>query len=95
LGVRAILLRLALGMSREFPINLRVPAFARQQGGGCTSVTEIEGRGDQQSKVFRIAGQSFRVIFEADNPGKTDGYAFFNAVDENDEILEPESPDLS
>ena len=58
-------------------------------------MTEIEGRGDQQSEPFRIAGQSFRVIFEADNPGKTDGYAFFNSVDENDRILEPESQDLS
>ena len=82
-------------MSGEFLLNLGAPAFAQQQGGGCTPVTEIEGRGDQQSEPFRIAGQSFRVIFEADNPGKTDGYAFFNAVDENDGILEPESQDLS
>jgi hypothetical protein len=82
-------------MSGEFLLNLGAPAFAQQQGGGCTPVTEIEGRGDQQSEPFRIAGQSFRVIFEADNPGKTDGYSFFNSVDENDRILEHESQDLS
>ena len=69
LGVCAISLRLAWGVSGEFPINLGAPAFAQQQGGGCTSVTEIEGRGDQQSGPFRITDQSFRVVFEADNPG--------------------------
>lgn len=95
LGMCAISLRLAWGISGEFPINLGVPAFAQQQGGGCTPVTEIEGRGDQQSEPFRIAGQSFRVVFEADNPGETDGYAFFNVVDENDGIVQPESQDLS
>ena len=69
LGVCAISLRLAWGVSGEFPINLGTPAIAQQQGRGCTPVTEIEGRGDQQSEPFRVAGQSFRVVFEADNPG--------------------------
>ncbi len=95
LGVCAISLRLAWGVSGVFPINLGAPAFAQQQGEGCTPVTEIEGRGNQQSEPFRIAGQSFRVIFEADNPGETDGYAFFNVIDENDGIVPPDSQDLS
>src|SRR4028118_952035 len=95
LGVCAISLRLAWGISGEFPIHLGAPAFAQQQGGGCTPVTEIEGRGDQQSEPFRIIGQSFRVVFEADNPGETDGFAFFNVVDENDGIVQPDSQDLS
>jgi len=94
LGVCAISLRLAWGISGEFPIHLGAPAFAQQQGGECTPVTEIEGRGDQQSEPFRIDGQSFRVIFEADNPGETDGYAFFNVIDENDGIVQPDSQDL-
>jgi hypothetical protein len=95
LGVCAISLRLAWGISGEFPIHLGAPAFAQQQGEGCTTVTEIEGRGDQKSEPFRITGQSFKVIFEADNPGETDGYAFFNVIDENDGIVQPDSQDLS
>jgi hypothetical protein len=94
LGLCAISLRLAWGVSGEFPINLGVPAFAQQQG-GCTPVTEIEGRGNQQSDPFRIDGQSFRAVFEADNPGETEGYAFFNVLDENDGIVQPDSQDLS
>jgi hypothetical protein len=95
LGMCAISLRLAWGISGEFPVNLGAPAFAQQQGGDCTLVTEIEGRGDQQSEPFRIGGQSFRVIFEANNPGETDGFAFFNVIDENDGIVQPDSQDLS
>ncbi len=95
LGVCAISLRLAWGVSGEFPVNLGAPAFAQQQDGECTPVTEIEGRGDQQSEPFRISGQRFRVVFEADNPGETDGYAFFNVIDENDGIVQPDSQDLS
>ena len=91
----AVSLRLAWGISGQFPIHLGAPAFAQQQGGGCTSMTEIEGRGDQQSEPLRIAGQSFRVVFEADNPGETDGYAFFDVIDENDGIVQPDSQDLS
>jgi hypothetical protein len=60
LGVCANSLRLAWGISEEFPIHLGAPAFAQQQGEGCTTVTEIEGRGDQQSEPFRMAGQSLR-----------------------------------
>ena len=95
LGVCVISLRLAWGVSGEFPVNLGGPALAQQQGGECAPVTEIEGRGDQQSEPFQIAGQGFRVIFEADNPGETDGYAFFNVIDENDGIVQPDSQDLS
>ena len=95
LGLCAISLRLAWGLSGEFPINLGAPAFAQQQGGGCTPVTEIEGRGNQESEPFRIVGESFRVVFEADNPGETDGYAFFNVVDDNGGIVQPDSQNLS
>jgi hypothetical protein len=95
LGVCAISLRLAWGVSGEFPINFGATAFAQQEDGECTPVTEIEGRGNQQSEPFRIAGESFSVIFDADNPGETDGYAFFNVVDENDGIVQPDSQDLS
>jgi hypothetical protein len=95
LGVCAISLRLAWGISGEFPIHLGAPASAQQQAGACTLVAGIEGRGDQQSEPFRIIGQSFRVVFEADNPGETDGFAFFNVVDENDGIVQPDSQDLS
>ncbi len=95
LGLCATSLRLAWGISSEFTIHFGAPAFAQQQGGGCTTLTEIEGRGDQQSEPFRIAGQSFKIAFEADNPGETDGYAFFNVIDENDGIVQPDSQDLS
>jgi hypothetical protein len=88
-------LRLAWGISGEFAIHPGAPAFAQQQGRGCTTLTEIEGRGDQQSEPFWIAGQSFKVAFEADNPGETDGYAFVNVIDENDGIVQPDSQDLS
>jgi len=79
LGLCAISLRLARGVSGELPINLGAPAFAQQQG-GCAPVTEITGRGNQESDPFQISGQSFRVVFEADNPGQTQGYAFFNVI---------------
>ncbi len=95
LGVCAISLRLAWGVSGEFPVNLGAPAFAQQRDGGCTPVTEIEGRGDQESDPFQITGQSFRVVFEADNPGETDGYAFFNVTDENGGVVQPDSQNLS
>jgi hypothetical protein len=94
LGLCAISLRLAWGVSGEFPINLGAPAFAQQQG-GCTPVTEITGRGNQESDPFEIKGQSFRVVFEADNPGQTEGYAFFNVIDENGGVVPPDSQNLS
>ena len=94
LGLCAISLRLAWGVAGEFPINLGAPAFAQQQG-GCTPLTEITGRGDQESDPFEIKGQSFRVVFEADNPGQTEGYAFFNVIDENGGVVPPDSQNLS
>jgi hypothetical protein len=94
LGLCAISLRLAWGVSGEFPINLGAPAFAEEQG-ECTPVTEITGRGDQESDPFEIKGQSFRVVFEADNPGQTEGYAFFNVIDENGGVVPPDSQNLS
>jgi hypothetical protein len=94
LGLCAISLRLAWGVSGEFPINLGAPAFAEEQG-GCTPATEITGRGDQESDPFEIKGQSFRVVFEADNPDQTEGYAFFNVIDENGGVVPPDSQNLS
>lgn len=94
LGLCAISLRLAWGVSGEFPINLGAPAFAQQQG-GCAPVTEITGRGNQESDPFEIKGQNFRVVFEADNPGQTEGYAFFNVIDENGGVVPPDSQNLS
>ncbi len=93
LGLCAISLRLAWGVSGEFPINFGTAAFAQQEG--CEPVTEIVGRGDQESEPFEIEGQTFRLNFEADNPGETPGYAFFNVIDENDGIVQPGSQDLS
>jgi hypothetical protein len=86
-------MRLAWGVSGEFPINLGTTAFAQQDG--CKVVTDIVGRGDQESEPFEIEGQTFRVNFEADNPGETPGFAFFNVIDENGGVVQPESQDLS
>ena len=93
LGLCAISMRLAWGVSGEFPINLGTTAFAQQDG--CKVVTDIVGRGDQESEPFEIDGQTFRVNFEADNPGETPGFAFFNVIDENGGVVQPESQDLS
>jgi hypothetical protein len=93
LGLCAISLRLAWGISGEFPINLGTTAFAQQ--GECTPVTNINGGGDQQSESFETNGQTFRIDFEADNPGETPGYALFNVVDENDGIVQPTFQELS
>ena len=93
LGLCAISLRLAWGLSGEFPINLGTTALAQQND--CTSVTNINGRGNQQSETFEIAGQTFRIKFRADGPGDNSGYAFFNVVDENGGIVQPSSQDLS
>src|SRR5919199_1727023 len=91
LGLCAISLRLAWGLSGEFPINLGTTALAQQND--CTSVTNINGRGNQQSETFEIAGQTFRIKFRADSPGDNSGYAFFNVVDENGGSVEAPSPD--
>lgn len=80
-------------MSGEFPINLGTTALA--QSGGCSPVTNIVGRGDQESEPFEIEGRAFRVDFEADNPGEAPAYAFFNVVDGNGGIVQPRSQDLS
>ncbi|MDP8952044.1 MAG: hypothetical protein M3N18_07380 [Actinomycetota bacterium] len=58
-------------------------------------VTEFVGRGDQESEPFEIEGQTFRVNFEADNPGETPGFAFFNVIDENGGVVQPDSQDIS
>jgi hypothetical protein len=84
---------LAWGVSGEFPLNLGTTAFAQQ--GGCRTVTDIDGRGNQKSEPFEISGQTFRVNFEADNPGEAPGFAFFNVLDENDGVVQPDSEDLS
>jgi hypothetical protein len=58
-------------------------------------VTNIDGRGSQQSEPFEISGQTFRVNFEADNPGETPGFAFFDVLDENGGVVQPDSQNLS
>ncbi len=93
LGLCVISLRLVWGVSVEFPINLGTPALAQQDG--CTLVTTINGRGNQESEPFKIKGQAFRLVFEAKNPGETWGYAFFNVVDESGQIVQRSSQDLS
>jgi hypothetical protein len=93
LGVCALSLRLAWGLSGEFPINLGAKALAQQDD--CTPVTTINGRGNQQSETFEITDQTFRIVYQADSPGETSGYAFFNVVDENGGIVQPSSQDLS
>ena len=94
LGLCAISLRLSWGLSGEFPITLGASAFAQEQG-VCTPATEITGRGNHESDPFEIKGQSFRVVFDADNPGQTEGYAFFNVIDENGGVVQPDSQNLS
>ena len=92
LGVFAISLRLAWGVSGESPLNLGVVAFA--QGHGCALVTEIRGRGNQTSEPFDITGPTFTVGFEANSPSG-EGFAFFNVLDENGGVVQPASQDLS
>lgn len=94
LGLCAISLRLAWGLSGEFPINLGTAAFAQEEG-DCEPVTDIRGRGDQESEPFVVEGETFRVVFEADNPGETPGYAFFNVIDDNGGFVLPDAQDLS
>ena len=92
LGLLVISLRLAWGLSGEFPVNLGVEAWA--QDSGCAVVTEITGRGNQTSEPFDITGQTFTLEYEATSPsGK--GFAFFNVLDENGGIVQPASQDLS
>lgn len=58
-------------------------------------VTTINGRGNQESEHFEIKGQAFQLVFEANNPGETQGYAFFNVIDESGQIVQRSSQDLS
>ncbi len=69
LGLCVISLRLAWGVSGEFPINLGTPALAQQDG--CTLVTTVNGRGNQESEPFEIRGRAFRLVFKASNPSET------------------------
>ena len=92
LGVFAISLRLAWGVSGESPLNLGIVAFA--QGHGCALVTEIRGRGNQTSEPFDITGPTFTVDFEATSPSG-EGFAFFNVLDENGGVVQPASQDVS
>ena len=92
LGVLVISLRLAWGVSGEFPVNLGDEALA--QGSECAVVTEITGRGNQTSEPFDITGQTFTLEYEATN-SSGEGFAFFNVLDENGGIIQPASQDLS
>jgi hypothetical protein len=92
LGVCAVSLRLAWGLAGEFPVNLGDEALAQQ--GGCAVVTEITGRGTQTSEPFDIAGPNFVVDYQVtvENADEV-GYAFFNVVDENGGVVQPDSVD--
>ena len=92
LGLLVISLRLAWGVSGEFPVNLGDAALA--QGSECAVVTEITGRGNQTSEPFDITGQTFTLDYEATSPSG-EGFAFFNVLDENAGIIQPASQDLS
>ena len=92
LGLLVISLRLAWGVSGEFPINLGVEALA--QSSECAVVTEITGRGNQTSEPFDITGQTFTLDYEATSLSG-EGFAFFNVLDENGGIIQPASQDLS
>lgn len=91
-GLLAISLRLAWGVSGGSPVNLGVEAFA--QGGECAVVTEIRGRGNQTSEPFDITGQTFTLDYEATS-SSSEGFAFFNVLDENGGIVQPASQDRS
>jgi len=85
---------LGWGLSGEFPINLGTEALAQQ--GECRPVTTITGRGSQESEPFEITGQTFRVDYEINAPGETEpGFAFFNVLDENGGIVQPDSQEQS
>lgn len=87
-----ISLRLAWGVSGEFPVNLGVEALA--QGSECAVATEITGRGNQTSEPFDITGQTFTLDYEATS-SSGEGFAFFNVLDENGGIIQPASQDIS
>lgn len=92
LGMCAISLRLAWGLAGGFPVNLGEEAFAQQ--GGCTMVTDITGRGTQTSEPFDIVGPTFVVDYQVtvENAGQV-GFAFFNVVDSNGGVVQPDSVD--
>jgi hypothetical protein len=92
LGLLVISLRLAWGVSGEFPVNLGDAALA--QSSECAVVTEITGRGNQTSEPFDITGQTFTLDYEATS-SSGEGFAFFNVLDENGGIIQPASQDLS
>lgn len=79
----AISLRLAWGLSGEFPVNLGTEAEAQQ--GGCVFVTEFQGSGEGESEPFEITGPSFRVIETFD--GAEDGFALYRILDDNGETV--------
>lgn len=92
IALLVISVRLAWGVSGEFPVNLGVEALA--QGGECAVATEITGRGNQTSEPFDITGQTFTLDYEASS-SSGEGFAFFNVLDENGGIIQPASQDIS
>ncbi len=93
-GICAISLRLAWGLAGEFPVGLGDEALA--QGSECTKVTEIRGSGTQTSEPFDIVGPTFIVEYELSVQDPTEvGFAFFNLVDENGGIVQPDAVDNS
>ena len=93
LGLCAISLRLAWGVSGEFPINLGTSVLAQQ--GGCAPATKIVGSGTQESEPFNITGQTFQITENFNSPSETErGFAFYNVVDENGGIVQPASQNI-
>lgn len=91
LGLCAVSLRFGWGLAGEFPINLGDEALAQQ---GCTVVTEITGRGTQTSEPFDIVGPTFVAEYDVTVENASDvGFAFFNVVDENGGVVQPDSVD--
>lgn len=94
-GMLAISLRLAWGLAGGLPLDpLGNEAFA--QGTGCQTVTEIVGRGTQTSEPFDIVGPTFIVEYEISVQNQGDsGFAFFDVLDENGGVVQPDSVDDS
>lgn len=95
-GLCLLSLRLAWGLADGFPAIVGQEALA-QQGGGCTTVvTEITGRGTQTSEPFGIVGPTFTIDYEVSVENASEiGYAFFNVIDANGGVVQPDSVDAS
>ena len=67
-------------------------AIAQEDGGDCTTVTRINGRGTQESEPFQITGQTFRVL-ESVEGATAGGSTAYAPLDESGEPIQPTSTD--